>query len=241
MKTIYISIIQIATVILLMTLSVFGGQKFDLSIEINNFPDTIYQNQNIAFDIKLTNNDTGVFDDKVYINYMITDTIPTNFPDDLSTTFKDSLTITINPGNVYLKNKNLLINPIYFEGNQKNIIIIWPTATKMDVEFNMHMQETRVEWPTGIKIIKPVQKLMIVPNPASNYIRIDYGNISDGTISVYNNIGEIVKTIEINHSSIQNNTLETLDKNGRTLPNGMYFVVFENHNLRKTGKLIIAR
>ncbi|MBL4655068.1 MAG: T9SS type A sorting domain-containing protein [Bacteroidia bacterium] len=241
MRNIYQYIIQVSTVILLMTLSVFGGQKFDLSIEINNFPDTIYQNQNIAFDIKLTNNDTGTFDDKVYINYMITDTIPTNFPDDLSTTFKDSLTITINPGNVYLKNKNLLIKPIYFEGNQNSIIIIWPTATKVDVEFNMHMQETRVEWPTGIKIIQPKQKLMIAPNPASGYIRFDCGDIRGGTISIYNNIGEIVTTIEIEHNSFQNHIWETTDKNGRTLPNGMYFVVFENHNLRKTGKLIIAR
>ena len=237
--------LQVAKLVLLILTIPFyviagGVVTFNLDISVSNFPDTVYQNQAIDFNINLTNNDTGGFNEKVYINYMITDTLPANFPDDLDPDFKDSISVLINPGNVYVKNKNLTINPIYFEGNKKNIIIIWPTATTINIDFNMDIKEIRVEWPVGMNNLENNQ-FNIYPNPSSNLTRIDFPkDFSNGSLSIYSLDGRLINEVIIpEHSEYfdYNNT----SSEGSLLSNGMYFVAIKNNRISAIKKLIISR
>lgn len=217
-----------------------SSQSFNIDIAVTGFPDTVFQNQLIGFDITLTNNDTSKFDDKLYINYMITDTMPGNFPDDLKADFKDSISVIINQGNVYLKNQNLTINPIFFEGNKKNIIIIWPTATTINIEFNMYMQFIRVEWPLGMEL-NINSGFIVYPNPSSAKTRIELpDDMSEGIISIYSTNGALNREIVFSGKPLYVN-FDNTNNEGMLLPDGIYFVVIRNDRKKYIQKLIISR
>lgn len=75
----------------------------------------------------------------------------------------------------------------------------------------------------------------IYPNPATNFINIELPVLNSVTnISLYNGIGAILKTLQIN----TNASSQTIDLNVAHLPSSTYFIKVENQDIRKTKKFV---
>ena len=160
------------------------SSKFKISLDAVGIPDTVYHNQTIKYQLRLLNEDTALFPaSNLKINYMITDTIPPNVPNDLQTSFSDTLNnVSIQRDSSYVKEMDLFIDPTLFtQENNKDVILIWPTATFTDnIEFNMYSKEVFVAWPTGIKSQKTDTNFVkLYPNPSREYVIIESGLVID--------------------------------------------------------------
>ena len=77
------------------------------------------------------------------------------------------------------------------------------------------------------------ESIKIYPNPASNYINIDFGiTIENLMVYLMNNLGQIVKTLEINNGETQTKL------NIEELNSGIYFLNLSSINYNKTYKVI---
>ena len=79
--------------------------------------------------------------------------------------------------------------------------------------------------PTGISSIVN-NKFEIFPNPANNYIQIKMttNELNGKTIRVYNVVGELVKTVNINNNEIRINIAD--------LENGVYHINIDNYSTK---------
>ena len=86
---------------------------------------------------------------------------------------------------------------------------------------------------------KPKAEVTIYPNPASNYVRINYITNNDYRIVISNILGAVVyKTSTIYH--YENSTM--LNLTDLNIQNGIYLVkIFEGNNLKATQKLIVRK
>jgi hypothetical protein len=86
---------------------------------------------------------------------------------------------------------------------------------------------------------KPKSEVAIYPNPASNYLRINYSSTNDYNIVISNILGSVVYTSPV-VSSFENSTFINL--NDLKILNGIYLVkVYESTNLIATQKLIVRK
>ena len=86
---------------------------------------------------------------------------------------------------------------------------------------------------------KPKAEVLIYPNPASNYLNINYTTNSDYTIVISNILGAVVHTTPI-ISRFENTTF--LNLTDLNIQNGIYLVkVYEGENLKATQKLIVRK
>lgn len=86
---------------------------------------------------------------------------------------------------------------------------------------------------------KPKKEVVIYPNPASNYLRINYNATLDYHVVISNILGSIMYTTPT-ISSFENTTmLNLVDLN---MQNGIYLLkVYEGSALKATQKLIIRK
>lgn len=226
--------------LLVFTLPAFT-QQFRVEIDVNYFPDTIFQNQNVQFEIELDNKDTLPFAADVFFHYMITDSIPASIPGDLIPSFTDTINVsTILPDSSFETTKNLFIDPIYFDGNEPNIIIIWPTVNSVAIKFTMHLQQIWVNYPVGINELIKQENLILYPNPVSENlnIKLEKPLLTTGIIDIYSSTGLNVKTIYLD----KNLTAFSLDmKDNKKFPAGKYYLVIEANGIRENYKLMVIR
>jgi len=203
------------------------SSKFKISIEVVGIPDTVYHNQTIKYQLRLLNEDTALFPaTNMKINYMITDTIPPNVPNDLQASFSDTLNnVSIQRDSSYVKEIEMLIDPAFFtKENDKDVILIWPTATLANnVEFNMYSKEVFVAWPTGIKPRKIYDNsVKMYPNPSLEYVIIESKNPIDA-ITVFDISGREVFQVYGNQSNTQRISWQFNNKT-KLIESGLYFV-----------------
>jgi hypothetical protein len=89
---------------------------------------------------------------------------------------------------------------------------------------------------TGVGILENdfEAEFLLYPNPASDYLKVDFGiAFNNGDLKIMNGIGQIVYTETVNASQTVINTAE--------LANGVYHVVFNVNNGRAVKRLVIQR
>jgi hypothetical protein len=74
--------------------------------------------------------------------------------------------------------------------------------------------------------------MKMYPVPANSELIIEFGTVNDFNITLYNSIGQMVKTYPKNDSN-------RMILNTQSLSNGMYFVQFQNKDKNVTKKIII--
>jgi hypothetical protein len=76
---------------------------------------------------------------------------------------------------------------------------------------------------------KQIPPLSILPNPASDFIKID-GFETPYTFLIYDSVGKL--------KQVKKDNIDTIYWNIRELPSGFYFVVLDNSVEKKVGKFI---
>lgn len=95
------------------------------------------------------------------------------------------------------------------------------------------------EQPVGITELTSENKLLIYPNPASNfcYISLNSSYTESSVLSVYNTLGELVYFEQIEIQAGQN----TLLKEFNLLNSGTYFIKLDSKNVHYSTKLTIIK
>lgn len=77
-----------------------------------------------------------------------------------------------------------------------------------------------------------LSRLQIYPNPASDYVNIQFPTNTNGKVSVYNITGKLLlQQVVSSKNKVRVNT--------NTLSKGLYLLTFENENIKKVSKLIV--
>lgn len=106
---------------------------------------------------------------------------------------------------------------------------------------NLFLDNLNITGPTvGIDEPKPMaSKLGLYPNPAQGQLNlaIRSNNTEQATITIYNNMGQVVSSQNTNLLTGNNSIAMSIGN----LPNGIYFVQIQSANLQATQKLFVAR
>ncbi|MBL4716799.1 MAG: T9SS type A sorting domain-containing protein [Bacteroidia bacterium] len=239
---------------ILLTIGLFAcagyAKNYDLRIELD-FPDSVYQGSTDSIEVDIKNKDTIAYSGSLYINYMVSDTIPSSVPGGLVASFTDTLlSITIGPDSSYEFMRSLYIDPAIFSTSGKTapipknkVVIIWPTkfeSDSNDIEFNMYTEYVFVQWPLGISNYTQNNSVIIYPNPAKDHVQFNIEGLSnnDVEVSIYDALGKLVNKIE----GIKQINWNLRDDNGILVKQGSYLIQIKNpeENLIYSGKLIIT-
>lgn len=84
--------------------------------------------------------------------------------------------------------------------------------------------------------LSSIHSIILYPNPASNLVTVNTDfEMNEATITIYNNYGQLVKTIEKNNGNTARFTLEGLE-------DGIYFLHLTSlHNTTKAKKVLVVK
>ncbi|GAB5554973.1 MAG: hypothetical protein Sapg2KO_45640 [Saprospiraceae bacterium] len=98
---------------------------------------------------------------------------------------------------------------------------------------------------TSVQNAKTVSSVINYPNPFSSEMTIDYQTKTAGPIriKVYNSLGQSIKTLENKKISAGQHTVtwDGTSREGRTLPNGVYYYTLLFDHAKWSGKMLLSR
>jgi hypothetical protein len=133
------------------------------------------------------------------------------------------------------------LNPIYTP-SQEDIddgrVILTITATAYNLEQKSNSLQINIITCTGVETISDDFDILIYPNPANSIVNLKANGFNETIgLKIYNSLGIVVYVEE--KISLTNNSLVKFDLN--ELTSGIYFMVLEGENIRKTEKIRIQK
>ncbi len=136
---------------------------------------------------------------------------------------------------------NNTLTPVYTP-SQEDIddgrIVLTITATAYNLEQKSSSLQLNIITCTGVETISEDFDILIYPNPANSVLNLKVNGVNENIgLKIYNSLGVIVYTEE--KIILNNSTLLKFDLN--ELTSGIYFLVLEGENIRKTEKIRIQK
>ncbi len=83
------------------------------------------------------------------------------------------------------------------------------------------------------------KEIIVLPNPVKSRVSFEFTNsVNDAKISIYSNNGRMISCLK---SGAGRCVWNLKDKNGKTVPNGIYFYTIRTDNKEKIGKLVLSK
>jgi len=134
-----------------------------------------------------------------------------------------------------------ILNPIYTpseEDIEDGRIILTITGTAYNQEQKISRLQLNITTCTGVETISNDSDVLIYPNPSNSIVNLKTNGINETIgLKIYNSLGIVV--YEEERIVLNNNSILKLDLN--ELNSGIYFMVLDGENIRKTEKIRIQK